>query len=160
MGLHRDIQNMPEHLNHAPLGDYTGGRVWIEDDDGDSTAWLADKKGGFQSSSYANANMQKHATAMFMLVSMHKTVKVCEKLSSRKSFLKEVRNSTVARETKSKQKEFYFSHSKKVVTCRYHQTTRTHPNPKTWSNPPKIQSIENIRLLFGQILKTTVRLTP
>ena len=30
---------------------------------------------------------------------MHKTVKVCEKLSSRKSFLKEVRNSTVARES-------------------------------------------------------------
>ena len=32
-------------------------------------------------------------------LSMHKTVKVCEKLSSRKSFLKEVRNSTVARES-------------------------------------------------------------
>ena len=47
MGLHRDIQNMAGHLNHAlALGDYTGGRVWIEDDDGDSTAWLADKKGG------------------------------------------------------------------------------------------------------------------
>ncbi|OLP86859.1 hypothetical protein AK812_SmicGene31974 [Symbiodinium microadriaticum] len=47
MGLHRDIQNMPGHSNHAlALGDYTGGRVWIEDDDGDSTAWLADKKGG------------------------------------------------------------------------------------------------------------------
>ena len=47
MGLHRDIQNMPGHLNHAlALGDYTGGRVWIEDDEGDSTAWLADKKGG------------------------------------------------------------------------------------------------------------------
>ena len=47
MGLHRDIQNMPGHLNHAlALGDYTGGRVWIEDDEGDSAAWLADKKGG------------------------------------------------------------------------------------------------------------------
>ena len=47
MGLHRDIQNMPGHSNHAlALGDYTGGRVWIEDDEGDSTAWLADKKGG------------------------------------------------------------------------------------------------------------------
>ena len=47
MGLHRDIQNMPGHSNHAlALGDYTGGRVWIEDDGGDSTAWLADKKGG------------------------------------------------------------------------------------------------------------------
>ena len=46
MGLHRDIQNMPWQLNHAlALGEYTGGRVWIEDDDGDSTAWLADKKG-------------------------------------------------------------------------------------------------------------------
>ena len=45
MGLHRDIQNMPGHLNHAlALGDYTGGRVWIEDHEGDSTAWLADKK--------------------------------------------------------------------------------------------------------------------
>ncbi|CAE7681717.1 unnamed protein product [Symbiodinium necroappetens] len=39
MGLHRDIQNMAGHLNHAlALGDDTGGRVWIEDDDGDSTA--------------------------------------------------------------------------------------------------------------------------
>ena len=47
MGLHRDIQNMPGHSNHAlALGDYTGGRVWIEDDEGDSTAWLDDKKGG------------------------------------------------------------------------------------------------------------------
>ena len=47
MGLHRDIQNMPGHSNHAlALRDYTGGRVWIEDDDGDSTTWLADKKGG------------------------------------------------------------------------------------------------------------------
>ncbi|OLP86677.1 hypothetical protein AK812_SmicGene32204 [Symbiodinium microadriaticum] len=37
----------PGTLNHAlALGDYTGERVWIEDDDGDSTAWLADKKGG------------------------------------------------------------------------------------------------------------------
>ena len=45
MGLHRDIQNMPGHSNHAlALGDYTGGRVWIEDDAGDCTAWLADKK--------------------------------------------------------------------------------------------------------------------
>ena len=47
MGLHRDIQNMPGHANHAlALGDYTGGRVWLEDDEGDSTAWLEDKKGG------------------------------------------------------------------------------------------------------------------
>ena len=35
MGLHRDIQNMPGHSNHAlALGEYTGGRVWIEDDEG------------------------------------------------------------------------------------------------------------------------------
>ena len=47
MGLHRDIQNMPGHSNHAlALGKYTGGRVWIEDDEGDSPAWLEDKKGG------------------------------------------------------------------------------------------------------------------
>ena len=47
MGLHRDIQNMPGHSNHAlALGDYIEGRVWIEDDEGDSTAWLDDKKGG------------------------------------------------------------------------------------------------------------------
>ena len=47
MGLHRDIQNMPGHSNHAlALGEYTGGRVWIEDDEGDSPAWLEDKKGG------------------------------------------------------------------------------------------------------------------
>ena len=46
-GLHRDIQNMPGHSNHAlALGEYTGGRVWIEDDEGGSTAWLEDKKGG------------------------------------------------------------------------------------------------------------------
>ena len=47
MGLHRDIQNMPGHSNHAlALREYTGGRVWIEDDERDSTAWLEDKKGG------------------------------------------------------------------------------------------------------------------
>ena len=49
-GLAPDIQNMPGHSNHAlALGDYTEGRVWIEDDEGDSTAWLADKKGGRES---------------------------------------------------------------------------------------------------------------
>ena len=47
MGLHRDIQNMPGHWNHAlALWEYTGGRVWIEDEEGDTTAWLEDKKGG------------------------------------------------------------------------------------------------------------------
>ena len=31
MGLHRDIQNMPGHLNHAlALGDHTGGRVMLQ----------------------------------------------------------------------------------------------------------------------------------
>ena len=47
MGLHRDIQNMIGQPNHAiALGEFSGGRVWIEDDEGDSTAWLEDKKGG------------------------------------------------------------------------------------------------------------------
>ena len=46
MGLHHDIQNMAGHLNHAlALGNYARGRVWIEDDEGDSAAWLATKKG-------------------------------------------------------------------------------------------------------------------
>ena len=46
MGPHRDMQNMPGHSNQAlALGDNTGGRVWIEDDDGDSTAWLEHKTG-------------------------------------------------------------------------------------------------------------------
>ena len=44
MGLHRDIQNMPGHSNHAlALRDYTAERVWIEDDEGHSAAWLDDK---------------------------------------------------------------------------------------------------------------------
>ncbi|OLP75962.1 hypothetical protein AK812_SmicGene44168 [Symbiodinium microadriaticum] len=47
MGLHRDIQNMIGQPNHAiALGEFSGGRVWIEDDEGESTAWLEDKKGG------------------------------------------------------------------------------------------------------------------
>ena len=34
MGLHRDIQNMIGQPNHAiALGDFTGGHVWIEDDE-------------------------------------------------------------------------------------------------------------------------------
>ena len=46
MGLHHDIQNMIGQPNHAiALGDFTGGRVWVEDDEGDSTARLATKKG-------------------------------------------------------------------------------------------------------------------
>ncbi|CAE7380041.1 unnamed protein product [Symbiodinium sp. CCMP2592] len=35
IGLHRDMQNMVGELNHAiTLGNFTGGRVWIEDDEG------------------------------------------------------------------------------------------------------------------------------
>ena len=46
VGLRRDIQNMIRHLNHAlALGDYTGGRVWIEDEEKDSAALWAAKKG-------------------------------------------------------------------------------------------------------------------
>ena len=46
MGPHRDIQNMIGQPNHAiALGDFIGGRVWIEDDEGDSMARLATKKG-------------------------------------------------------------------------------------------------------------------
>ena len=46
MGLHRDIQNMIGQPNHAiALGDFTGGRVRIEDDEGDSVTRLATKKG-------------------------------------------------------------------------------------------------------------------
>ena len=32
---------------------YTGGRVWIEDDDGDSTAWLEHKTGPGQVAGHA-----------------------------------------------------------------------------------------------------------
>ena len=64
-----------------------------------------------QSSSYATQTTKtcQNMPLQCSCLSMHKTVKVCEKLSSRKSFLKEARNSTVAREPKGKQKEFYFS---------------------------------------------------
>ena len=52
-------------------------------------------------------------------LSMHKTVKVCEKLSSRKSFLKEVRNSTVARESLRANKRSPTSHChKNPGSCR------------------------------------------
>ena len=58
MGLHRDIQNMPGHSNHAlALGDYTGGRVWIEDDEGTPQPGLDDKKGGAR----ATRQMAGHA---------------------------------------------------------------------------------------------------
>ena len=37
IGLHRDMGNMIGMLNHAiAVGDFTGGRVWIEDDEGTS----------------------------------------------------------------------------------------------------------------------------
>ena len=60
-------------------------------------------------------------------LSMHKTVKVCEKLSSRKSFLKEVRNSTVARES--------LRASKRSPTFRL-QSTCSVARPKVRVRPP------------------------
>ena len=37
IGLHRDMQNMVGELNHAiTLGNFIGGRVWIEEDEGTS----------------------------------------------------------------------------------------------------------------------------
>eukprot|EP00439_Symbiodinium_sp_Y106_P006127 s8716_g1.t1 len=46
MGLHRDIQNMPGHLNHGlALGDFTGRRVWIEDYEGIPRPGWPTKKG-------------------------------------------------------------------------------------------------------------------
>ena len=48
-------------------------------------------------------------------LSMHKTVKVCEKLSSRKSFLKEARNSTVARESLRANKRSSTFHSFRLM---------------------------------------------
>ena len=39
MGLHRDIRNMIGRPNHAiTLGNFTGGRVWVEDGAGESPA--------------------------------------------------------------------------------------------------------------------------
>ena len=37
------MQNMARHLNSLALGEHTGRRVWIEDDEGNSQ--LTDKKG-------------------------------------------------------------------------------------------------------------------
>ena len=38
IGLHRDILNMIGKPNHAiALGSFTGGRIWVEDDDGTSS---------------------------------------------------------------------------------------------------------------------------
>ena len=35
MGLHRDLMNLKEHMNHAiTLGSFSGGRVWVEDKNG------------------------------------------------------------------------------------------------------------------------------
>ena len=37
MGLHRDLLNLRGHSNHAvALGSFTGGRVWVEDENGDA----------------------------------------------------------------------------------------------------------------------------
>ena len=42
IGLHRDMQNMVGKLNHAiALGSFSGGRVWIEDDEGTSMEKLS-----------------------------------------------------------------------------------------------------------------------
>ena len=46
IGLHRDVCNLAGHLNHAiTLGTFTGGKVWIEDDEGTSSATLIQKNG-------------------------------------------------------------------------------------------------------------------
>ena len=35
MGLHRDLLNLKGHMNHAiTLGSFSGGRVWVEDENG------------------------------------------------------------------------------------------------------------------------------
>ena len=37
MGLHRDLTNLKGHMNHAiTLGSFSGGRVWVEDENGDA----------------------------------------------------------------------------------------------------------------------------
>ena len=37
MGLHRDLMNLKGHMNHAvTLGSFSGGRVWVEDENGDA----------------------------------------------------------------------------------------------------------------------------
>ena len=59
-------------------------------------------------------------------LSMHKTVKVCEKLSSRKSFLKEVRNSTVARESLRANKRSPTFRSHAVAAARRRVRGRVH----------------------------------
>ena len=47
--MHRDMQNMVGKPNHAiTLGSFTGGRVWIEDDEGTSTEKLAKKNKAFE----------------------------------------------------------------------------------------------------------------
>ena len=39
MGLHRDLLNLRGHPNHAiTLGSFTGGRVWVENENGDVPA--------------------------------------------------------------------------------------------------------------------------
>ena len=49
IGMHRDMQNMAGKPNHAiTLGSFTGGRVWIEDDEGTSTEKLAKNNKAFE----------------------------------------------------------------------------------------------------------------
>ena len=46
MPLHRDILNMKGHANHAiTLGNFMEGRVWVEDENGQTTALLQTKSG-------------------------------------------------------------------------------------------------------------------
>ena len=45
IGVHRDILNMKGHPNHAiTVGSFTGGRVWVEDDDGKHPAQVTLRK--------------------------------------------------------------------------------------------------------------------
>ena len=45
IGLHRDILNMIGKPNHAiALGSFTGGRIWVEDDDGTSSELRVTKR--------------------------------------------------------------------------------------------------------------------
>ena len=49
IGMHRDMQNMVGQPNHAiTLASFTGGRVWIEDDEGTSTEKLAKNNKAFE----------------------------------------------------------------------------------------------------------------
>ena len=76
-------------------------------------------------------------------LSMHKTVKVCEKLSSRKSFLKEVRNSTVARESLRANKRSPTFRSHAVAAARRRVRGRVHELAIVSMAPPPLEGIAN-----------------